>query len=185
MQSVIATPARKVGRVRMIAAGAAVLLMLTAAACLLADSTESAAYGEDFTAVVLPSTLTSIGWGAFAGCTRLTALTLPDGVTDVGTEFIHGCTSLRTLTLGTGFADTDYYPWTFDGLALYAADGTTGLPLSADAVAGQTYTSADGAKFTVSTGQPDDSGTLTAIAAVALAALAIGAAVDVMLWRRR
>ncbi len=48
------------------------------------------------TTVILPSTITEIGEGAFEGCASLTTLTA-SGVTKIGSDAFRGCTSLTTL----------------------------------------------------------------------------------------
>ena len=54
--------------------------------------------------VAIPSTLggysiTSIGHGAFSGCTSLTSITIPDSVTSIGSSAFSGCTSLTSITI--------------------------------------------------------------------------------------
>lgn len=39
----------------------------------------------------IPETVTSVGPGAFYGCSKLTSITLPDGLTDIGTYAFYGC----------------------------------------------------------------------------------------------
>ncbi|MBR1938587.1 MAG: leucine-rich repeat domain-containing protein [Spirochaetales bacterium] len=52
--------------------------------------------------IVIPSevdgiTVTSIGWNAFSGCTKLTSITIPDSVTSIGEEAFSDCTSLMNV----------------------------------------------------------------------------------------
>ena len=59
------------------------------------------------TVVVIPETyeglpVTSIGWGAFAGCTSLTSVTIPDSVTSIGQSAFTFCPSLERLTVAPG-----------------------------------------------------------------------------------
>lgn len=49
-------------------------------------------------AVQLPSTMTTVGDSAFAGCFRLKDLTLPASVTTIGNNAFAGCKKLRTVT---------------------------------------------------------------------------------------
>jgi len=42
---------------------------------------------------------TSIGNGAFYGCTGLTSITIPKGVASIGHEAFSGCKNLKTVTV--------------------------------------------------------------------------------------
>ncbi|MEG0758912.1 MAG: leucine-rich repeat domain-containing protein, partial [Raoultibacter sp.] len=42
-------------------------------------------------AVVVPEGVTSIGGGAFYGCSSLTSITIPEGVTSIGQYAFRGC----------------------------------------------------------------------------------------------
>lgn len=55
--------------------------------------------GMDLETVVLPSGLTGIGRGAFAGCKRLTSVTLPATLDSIGNYAFAGCESLAAVTL--------------------------------------------------------------------------------------
>ena len=44
---------------------------------------------------VIPDNVTSIGDGAFHGCTSLASITIPDSVTSIGDFAFEGCTSLK------------------------------------------------------------------------------------------
>ena len=47
----------------------------------------------------IPSSVTSIGLGAFAGCSSLTSITIPDGVTSIGEFAFEYCSSLTSVTI--------------------------------------------------------------------------------------
>ena len=48
---------------------------------------------------IIPDSITSIGDGAFMGCTELTSITIPNSVTSVGDEAFCGCTGLASITI--------------------------------------------------------------------------------------
>ena len=52
--------------------------------------------------VIVPEGVTSIGGGAFKGCSSLTSVTLPDSVTSIGDEAFRGCSNLTSVTLPEG-----------------------------------------------------------------------------------
>jgi len=47
----------------------------------------------------IPDSVTSIGSGAFYGCTRLTGITIPTNVTDIGSFAFYGCSRLTGITI--------------------------------------------------------------------------------------
>ena len=49
------------------------------------------------TSVTIPNSVTSIGGGAFWGCSGLTSVTIPNSVTSIGEGAFSGCTGLMTL----------------------------------------------------------------------------------------
>jgi hypothetical protein len=51
------------------------------------------------TSVVIPNTVTTIGSGAFTGCTKLTSVTLPAGLTTIEDSLFRECTALTSITL--------------------------------------------------------------------------------------
>ena len=59
-------------------------------------------YRDELTSVVIPDSVTSIGEGAFLGCTSLTSVVIPDGVTSIGEGAFAGCNALESLTVASG-----------------------------------------------------------------------------------
>ena len=57
--------------------------------------------------------VTTIGDGAFCGCTSLTSITLPEGVTIIGDNTFGGCTSLESIVIPDSV--TFVYPYAFGG----------------------------------------------------------------------
>ena len=49
--------------------------------------------------VVLPSTVTEIGYSAFSNCSRLNSIELPEGLEQIGNNAFYGCKSLTTMKL--------------------------------------------------------------------------------------
>ena len=76
--------------------------------------------------------VTSIGWGAFAGCSVLNSITIPNSVTSIGMDAFYGCSSLTSITIpnsvtsieGGAFEGTAFYnnPSNWDKGALYLGD---------------------------------------------------------------
>ncbi len=59
--------------------------------------------------VVLPSSVTSIGSGAFKLCWKLTSVTIPDSVTSIGYQAFAECGNLTSVTIGNGVTSIGDY----------------------------------------------------------------------------
>lgn len=57
----------------------------------------------------IPEGVTSIGDGAFAGCTGLTGITIPKGVTSIGREAFSGCAGLTSIDIPESVTSIGYY----------------------------------------------------------------------------
>ena len=52
---------------------------------------------EYMTSLIIPNSVKTIGWEAFAPCTKLKSLTIGSGVTSIGSDAFRGCISLKTV----------------------------------------------------------------------------------------
>ena len=91
------------------------------------------------TNLILPSSVTEIGWSAFDGCSGLTSLTLPSGVTSIGVYAFYGCSGLTSLTLPSSVTSIDAY-------AFQGCSGLTSLtlPSSVTSVGGSAFEGCSG-----------------------------------------
>lgn len=60
------------------------------------------AYNNILTKVTIPNSVTSIGSGAFSGCTSLTKVTIPNSVTNIANSAFFGCSNLTSVTIPNG-----------------------------------------------------------------------------------
>ncbi|MCZ7636485.1 MAG: leucine-rich repeat protein [Verrucomicrobia bacterium] len=65
------------------------------------------------TAVVIPETVTSVGGGAFLNCVALTSITIPNTVTSIGEFAFSSCTGLTSIVVPGGVTSIERY--TFSG----------------------------------------------------------------------
>ena len=70
--------------------------------------------------VTIPNSVTSIGYGAFRGCSGLTSVTLPNSLTSIGGDAFWGCNGLTTLNFNAiNCQDFEvYYNYPFSGTSL-------------------------------------------------------------------
>ncbi len=66
---------------------------------------------------VIPNSVTSIGYGAFGGCTGLTSIAIPNSVTSIGEQAFVGCSGLTSIEI----------PNSVTSIGNYAFSGCTGL----------------------------------------------------------
>ena len=75
--------------------------------------------GESFS---IPDSVTSLGSGAFAGCTGLTRMLIPNSVTSIGDSAFHSCTGLTSVTLPGSVTSTGEYTF-------YGCTGLTSITI--------------------------------------------------------
>ena len=68
------------------------------------DSITSIGYGafigcSSLTNVIIPNSVTSISYGAFIGCSSLTSVIIPNSVTSIGHDAFYNCTSLASINI--------------------------------------------------------------------------------------
>ena len=61
------------------------------------------------TSVIIPDSVTSIGYYAFWDCTSLTSVTIGNGITEIGGGTFLGCASLTNVKIGNGVTSIGYY----------------------------------------------------------------------------
>ena len=49
--------------------------------------------------VIIPSSVTEIGYAAFRNCTSLTSVTLPNNITEISSDLFNGCTNLTNIII--------------------------------------------------------------------------------------
>ena len=103
--------------------------------------------GELVTDLVIPDSVTSIGWYAFYDCDGLTSVTIGDSVTSIGDDAFRGCSGLTSVTIGNGV--TSIGDWAFSGCtglnSVTIGDGVTSIGYAAfDGCDGLTYVRFDG-----------------------------------------
>ena len=54
-------------------------------------------YDENLNSVIIPNSITSIGEGAFQGCTGLTSITLGNDINSIGVDAFEGCVNLNSV----------------------------------------------------------------------------------------
>ena len=63
--------------------------------------------------ITIPNSVTSIGGGAFSGCSSLTSVTIPNSVTSIGNDAFYGCSSLTSVAIPSSV--TSIEERTFEG----------------------------------------------------------------------
>jgi hypothetical protein len=92
----------------------------------------------DTGAYAIPSSVTSIGGGAFYGCGGLTSISIPGSVTSIGTNAFSACSALASVTLPAGVTN-------LGAGAFQACSGlaTVTLPANVTSIGGGTFYGCD------------------------------------------
>ena len=77
-------------------------LHTTSDGVIIYDDTTFVSYVGNETDIIIPDSVTSIGSGAFWGCSGLTSVTIPDSVTEIGEYAFFGCKGLTSMTIPAG-----------------------------------------------------------------------------------
>ena len=84
---------------------------------------------ENLTNVIIPNSVTSIGYGAFRGCIGLTSVTIGSGVTSIYGGAFENCTALEEIhfegTVSQCNAISKYDNWNLNtgSYTIYCTDG--------------------------------------------------------------
>ena len=81
-------------------------------------------YLSGLTSITIPEGVTSIGNGAFTS-TRLTSITIPEGVTSIGNDAFQSCTSLKSITIPVSLTN-------IGDCAFYGCSGLTSISIPAN-----------------------------------------------------
>ncbi|MDR1156284.1 MAG: leucine-rich repeat protein [Bacteroidales bacterium] len=79
-------------------------------------------YRDDIKTAVIEDGITSVGGGAFAGCSNLTAVTIPNSVTTIGYGAFSGCSGLISITIPNSVTN-------IGGRAFEACSGLTSVTI--------------------------------------------------------
>ena len=77
--------------------------------CLIETASKTLIAGCKNSVIPANGSVTSIGDGAFGGCSSLESITIPDSVTHIGVSAFHSCRSLTSVTIGNGVTTIGRY----------------------------------------------------------------------------
>ncbi len=81
--------------------------------CLVEKASGKLIKGCNISVIPTDGSVTSIGDGAFDGCTGLTRINIPSSVTSIGDRAFRGCTDLTSINIPASVTSID--SWAFDG----------------------------------------------------------------------
>ncbi len=70
-------------------------------------------YRAGLTSIVIPNSVTSIGEGAFSGCSGLTSVTIPNSVTSIGHHAFSYCSGLTSVTIPNSVTSIGDYAFSY------------------------------------------------------------------------
>ena len=82
--------------------------------------------------VIIPNSVTSIGSGAFYGCTGLTSVTIPNSVTSIGSNAFENCTCLVSVIIPNSVTS-------IDSNAFYGCTGLTLASIGSGIIGGNSF----------------------------------------------
>ena len=88
-------------------------LIVGCKATTIPNTVTSIGYGAFYgcsalTSIDIPSSVTSIGNTAFSNCSSLTSIIIPNSVTSIGDEMFYGCSSLTSITIPSSMKSIGY-----------------------------------------------------------------------------
>ena len=75
--------------------------------CWIVDGVLKSFAPAGLTSYTIPNSVTSIGYGAFYGCSSLTSVTIPNSVTEIEYDAFYGCSSLTSVTIPNSVTSID------------------------------------------------------------------------------
>lgn len=71
------------------------------------------AYCTSLTSIYIPNSVTSIGGSAFSSCSSLNSITIPNSVTSIGSDAFQNCNSLKSITIPNSVTSIGSYAFAF------------------------------------------------------------------------
>ncbi len=82
--------------------------------CLIKTASKALEFGCKNSVIPTDGSVTSIGYGAFSGCSGLTSISIPASVTSIGGYAFYDCSNLSSVTFGENSQLTSIGEYTFD-----------------------------------------------------------------------